>query len=130
MIENLNVIEVTELLNYVAKADRDGYRFITSTCANGEEGKLEVTYHFDKNYEMINYRIIVTGQEEIPSISQIYFCAVLVENEMKELFGLNVKGIAIDYGGHFLLSDDELNGVFSKTQIIIERKEKGGEKNV
>jgi hypothetical protein len=130
MIENLHEIKVDELLNCVSKADRDGYRFITTTCANGADDNLEVTYHFDKNYEMINYRIKVTIEDEVPSISKIYFGAVLVENEMKELFKLNVKDIAIDYGGHFILADEELTGVFNKTQVIIEKREKGEKKNV
>jgi ech hydrogenase subunit D len=130
MVENLTQIKIEELLNYVSAADRNGYRFITATCANAADNKIEVTYHFDRNFEMLNYRLSVTTQDEIPSISNIYLCAVLIENEMKELFALNLKGIAIDYGGHFLLSDDELTGVFNKPQIIVEKREKGGGKNV
>ena len=83
---------------------------------------LDVIYHFDKDFELKNFRLTVKRGEAVPSISKIYFCAILVENEMKELFGLNVENIAIDYGGHMLLSDDELSSPMAKQQIVIERK--------
>jgi hypothetical protein len=41
---------------------------------------------------------------------------------MKELFGLKIKNIAIDYGGHMLLSDEELDSPMAKQQIVIEQR--------
>jgi ech hydrogenase subunit D len=41
---------------------------------------------------------------------------------MKELFGLNVTNILVDYGGHFLLSDDDLVSPMAKQQITIVEK--------
>jgi hypothetical protein len=75
----------------------------------------------------MNYKVKVKREEDVPSISRIYLCSVLVENEMKELFGLKVTNIAIDYGGHMLLSDDELENPMSRQQITIVKK--GEEKN-
>ena len=51
------------------------------------------------------------------------FQRTLVENEMKELFGLNVTNIIVDYGGHLLLSDDDLVSPMAKQQITIEKRE-------
>jgi ech hydrogenase subunit D len=36
---------------------------------------------------------------EIPSITKIYPCAFLYENEMHDLFGIRIKDINIDYKG-------------------------------
>ena len=37
--------------------------------------------------------------EEVPSISAYFGAAFLYENEMRELFGVNVTGIALDLKG-------------------------------
>jgi ech hydrogenase subunit D len=122
MIENLVEITKEQLLDIAQKMVYDGYRFVTATCVDLSNGKYDVLYHFGKDLELMNYRITIEKGEEIPSISKIYLCSLLVENEMKELFGLNVTNIAIDYGGHMLLSDDAPDSPMSRQQIIIEEK--------
>lgn len=123
MLENLTEIKTDQLLNKVQTMFYKGYRFITATCVDRGDGSVDVTYHFDKDYKIKNYRLIIQKGDEVPSISKIYFCSVLVENEMKELFGLNVTDIAIDYGGHMLLSDDAPDSPMLRQQIVIEKRE-------
>lgn len=122
MIENLVDITNDQLLGEVQKLKYDGYRFVTSTCVDNGDGTIDVIYHFDKNYEMKNLKLKVPKDEEIDSISKIYFCSILVENEMSELFGLKVSGMAIDYGGKMLLSDDTPENPMARNQIVIEQK--------
>lgn len=122
MIDNLLEISKGQLLNVAQKMKYTGYRFITSTCVDNGSGVIDLTYSFDKDLEMKHYRIKVEKGEEVPSISTIYFCAVLVENEMNELFGLNVSGMIIDYGGHMLLSDDSPDSPMLRQQITIEKR--------
>lgn len=123
MIDNLFEIPVDRLLGQTQDMRYHNYRFITASCVDNGDETLDVFYHFDKDLELMNYKIKVSRGEEVPSISKIYFCALLVENEMKELFGLNVTNIAIDYGGHLLLSDDAPDMPMSRQQITIVRKE-------
>ncbi len=122
MIENLSEITIAELLPEISKAKYQGYRFVTATSVDNGNDTIDVIYHFDKDYEMRNIRVTVNKGEEVPSISKIFFCAVLVENEMKELFGLNITGVAIDYGGHLLLSEEELGSPMLRQQITIEQR--------
>ena len=122
MIENLIEISKDQLLTEVQNAMYDDYRFVTATCVDTADGNLDVYYHFDKNLELKNFKITVKKGDEVPSVSKIYFAALLVENEMKELFGLHVTNIAIDYGGHMLLSDDDLIAPMAKQQITIVQK--------
>ncbi|MEG6614257.1 NADH-quinone oxidoreductase subunit C [Pseudoclostridium thermosuccinogenes] len=122
MMENIVEIPKEQLIGTVQKMMSEGYRFVTATCVDNGNETLDVIYHFDKEYELINCRLTVGKDEEIPSISKIYFGAFLVENEMKELFGLKITDIVIDYGGHLLLSDDELDAPMAKRQIVIEKK--------
>ncbi len=122
MIENLFEITKDQLLNEVQNMMYDNYRFVTATCVDTGDEHIDVTYHFDKDLQLKNYRIRVERGEEVPSISKIYLCAILVENEMKELFGLNITNIAIDYGGHMLLADEDLVNPMAKQQIVIVQK--------
>jgi len=128
MIENIQEIPVGQLLGDAQKMLYDGYRFVTATCVDNGDGTFDVIYHFDKDLVLSNYRVKLAKGEELPSISRVYFCAILVENEMKELFGLNVTNIAIDYGGHMLLSDDAPDSPMLRQQITIVKK--GEEKDV
>jgi ech hydrogenase subunit D len=36
----------------------------------------------------------------VPSISSIYWCAFLYENELHDLFNVQVDGMAVDFHGH------------------------------
>lgn len=56
-----------------------------------------MSYSFCKDYEMRTYRFTAYGDEEVASITQIYPCAFLQENEAKELFGVNITHIKPDY---------------------------------
>lgn len=124
MLQNLVEIEVGQLLAVTHEMKDSGYRFVTATCVTLSDNMVDVTYHFDKNYELRNYRIKVERTSEVPSISGIYFCALLVENEIKELFGVNVTGIAIDYDGRLLLSEESPDSPqFGGNQIVIEKRE-------
>lgn len=124
MLENLVEIEVDQLLRAAHKMKDNEYRFVTLTCVTLGENMVDITYHFDKNYELMNYRIKVERTTEIPSISGIYFSALLVENEITELFGVIVKGMAIDYAGHLLLTDESPESPqFGGGNITIEKRE-------
>ncbi|MEY8353518.1 NADH-quinone oxidoreductase subunit C [Lachnospiraceae bacterium 54-53] len=73
----------------------EGYRLVAVTCTN-KEG-LELTYSFDKDYELLNVRIMTDTETELPSISIIYPYSFLYENEIKELFGVRITGITQDF---------------------------------
>lgn len=122
MIENLVEITSDQLLAEVQKAKYEGYRLITATSVDNGDDTIDIIYHFDKDYGMRNYKITVKKGESVPSVSKIFFCALLVENEMKELFGINITDIVVDYGGHMLLSDEELASPFLRQQITIEQR--------
>ncbi len=76
----------------------DDYRLIAATII--DEGELfRLIYSFDKELAMINLEVTTPREKSIPSISAIYACAFLVENEMQELFGLKIDNISLDLGG-------------------------------
>jgi NADH:ubiquinone oxidoreductase subunit C len=104
MLQNCKDITRDALLTEVASKLPMGYRFVTMTCVDAGEA-FDILYHFDKNYELLNLRLRLPKAQSLPSVSGLVFAAVLVENEIKDLFGINVTGLAIDYQGHFILAE-------------------------
>ena len=92
-------------LEKIGALQHQGYRFVTMTVVDkGEE--FDIFYHFDLDYEMVNYQLVLKKGEVLPSISDICFAAVIVENEIQDLFGIKVANLAIDYEKHFILAPD------------------------
>ena len=104
MLKNTKDITPDVLLAEVSMMMPHGFRFVTVTCVDLGD-TFDLIYHFDKDYELSNLRLKLPKGQELPSISHIYFAAVIVENEIKDLFGVQVTGMAIDYEGRFLLAE-------------------------
>ena len=91
-------IELKDLLLKVMKMKNAKLRLSQACCAY-VDGKIELSYSFsnDRNYDLITLRVKVDVDTKIPSISEIMPSAIYYENEMKELFGINIQMIAVDY---------------------------------
>ncbi len=127
MIENVKEITVQELLGEVQKLHYEGYRLVTATCVDNNNDTLDLYYHFDMDYKLTNLKLTINKGSAVPSITKIFFCALLVENEIKELFGVNIENLVVDYGGHLLLSDGAPDNPMLRQQITIVKK--GEDKN-
>ena len=108
-----------------------GYRFVTMTVVDkGEE--FDIYYHFDLDYKLVNLLFNLKKGENLTSISPICFAAVVVENEIQDLFGITVTGLAIDYEKHFILAPDAPAQPFCRvpgvgvTAVSSDGKNKGG----
>lgn len=101
------VIEISadRLLAEVASRLPLGHRLVTMTCTDTGED-FDLLYHFDKDYQLSHLRLRVPRGQAVPSVSGIYFSAAIVENEIKDLFGIVFEGLAVDYGGRFMLGED------------------------
>ena len=94
--------EASELLGKAARYKKDGYRMTQILCTRISEG-YELTYSFDKDYVKENLRVIVPLDGSVMSVTSQYWYAFVWENEIHDLFGLNVEFIApeVDYHGKF-----------------------------
>ena len=91
-------IDVGKLIGSVEHFRNEGYRLVQIGCT--KVGDLyEINYSFDKDYHFENLRITVRQDTEIPSISGMYWNAFIYENEMHDLFGIQVRGMNIDFKG-------------------------------
>ena len=76
----------------------DGFHLIQQ-CATRIPDAYELIYSFGRDLEMKNLKIILPEDQEISSITSIYPCAFIYENEMHDLFGVQIKMINIDFEG-------------------------------
>lgn len=122
MLPNEKAITVETLHSEVMEKTKDGFRFSTMTCLDMGDS-YDIIYHFDKDYVFHNLRLKLLKGQEIQSITNIMFCAVLIENEIKDMFGIDFKNLAIDYKGRFLLSDGAPTTPLNKrTNMAVELK--------
>lgn len=96
--ETVSQAELMERIMFLVHEDA---RLVQIGCTRvGDE--LQIDYSFDNRMKFFNFRLMIpAANPEIESITKIYWCAFTYENELKDLFGIKVKGLALDFGGSF-----------------------------
>ena len=98
--QTFETIPVQALLEKVGELRKQGYRLVQIGATRLPE-HVELTYSFDRESRLANLRFQVPAAEaRVPSISSIYWCAFLYENELHDLFNVQVDGMAVDFHGH------------------------------
>ena len=99
--QTIELIAVDALLDRVRAMRAQGYRLVQISATRLPE-HVELTYSFDLQGRLANLRLQLAASEaRVPSISPVYWCAFLYENEMHDLFNLQVDGMAVDFHGNF-----------------------------
>lgn len=86
------------LVQETLKLKLAGYRFVTLTCLAAGEEAFEVLYHFDRDLTLQHLRLTQPRETPVPSISKVFFCAFLAENEAQDQFGIRFDDLVLDYG--------------------------------
>jgi ech hydrogenase subunit D len=95
----LETITVAELLERVRGRRVAGSRLVQISVTALPE-QFELTYSFDREGLLSHLRLLIPADDpRVPSISGIYACAFLYENEMHDLFNLRVEGMNVDFHG-------------------------------
>ncbi len=97
VIQESILLQPNELLNKAYELKAAGNRLVQICCTMLHDGRFEVSYSFDKDMEFTNLRLQIEQDVEVMSISGIFFPAFLYENEIKELFGVKVVNMAVDF---------------------------------
>ncbi len=98
--QTIHPISIGEVLQKAGQAKKDGCRLVLMSCTKIED-LFEIIYTYEKDLKLTHYRITVKQDDEIPSISGVYWGSFVYENEMNDLYGLHVTGINIDFKGTF-----------------------------
>ena len=106
--EQLLEIPVSDLLTKAMELKKDGFR-LSQACAAYVNEKFELSYSFaeDTTYQFTTLRVVIDPDTEVPSITEIVPPAVFYENEMKELFGVKIQMISLDYNNKFYRIEEE-----------------------
>ncbi|MDD6789861.1 MAG: NADH-quinone oxidoreductase subunit C [Lachnospira sp.] len=91
-------VKADELVEKAVEMKKKGLR-LSQACCSWVNNQYEISYSFadDQTLDYITLRILAERTATISSISEIYPYAAFYENEMEELFGLNIRYIDLDY---------------------------------
>ncbi|MBG0789035.1 MAG: NADH-quinone oxidoreductase subunit C [Desulfovibrionaceae bacterium] len=99
----------------------DGQRLVTLSTYQAGEGKMGILYHFDKELETTHLRLVADMDKPIPSVSGVYFSAMLVENEIRDQWDVEFDGLVLDFNRTLLL-DPEVTQVPLASNVKIAPK--------
>ncbi|HNX33037.1 MAG TPA: NADH-quinone oxidoreductase subunit C [Kiritimatiellia bacterium] len=101
MTEEQPIIAVTPgtLVGEVKRHCEQGWRLVQIGAAKLGE-LFEINYSFDRDLVFQNLRVqIPETAARLPSISGVYWCAFLYENEIHDLYGITFDGLVLDFKG-------------------------------
>ena len=99
--EQIEVITPDTLREKVTARRQQGQRLVQISATRMAE-QVELTYSFDLGRQLTNLRLVLPGKDtHLPSISGIYGCAILYENEIQDLFDVQVDGLTVNFKGNF-----------------------------
>lgn len=75
----------------------EGWRLVTQTVTDRGDQGFDVLFHYDKDLEEKHFRMTLPKGTAMPSISDIFFAAMLIENENRDLFGIEYDGLVLDF---------------------------------
>lgn len=126
MFDNEQAVTVDSLIPECQKRYDQGLRLVGVTAVEiKKDDTFDVLYHFDKDLELSHIRLNVPTKDPVPSISGVYFPALLYENEIKDQFGVNFQNILIDFGCTLYLEPEVVKSPFCT--FTFAKKEKGKE---
>lgn len=103
----IKIISLADFFPAVLAMKDKGWR-LAQICAVSVEQGYELSYSFceDSSYRMVTLRLKIDENQEVASITHIYPCAFIQENEAAELFGVNISHIKPDYHGTLYRIDE------------------------
>jgi hypothetical protein len=104
MLQNEVIVSKAELVSEAQGMRAQKARFATATCLDSGD-HFEVIYHFefeDSAGFVKHIKVNIGKEETLPSISGIYLCAALIENEIQDQFNVKITGLAIDFQRRFI----------------------------
>ena len=116
-------IAACEVLDWASSRAREGWQFVQLLATTTEDG-IDVTYTLRLDDLLQNATVRgVHDEDHIPSITRTYLAAFVFENEIHDLFGVHVDGIAIDFEGKFYkVSQEKPMTIVSPEQLAAREK--------
>ncbi len=100
MNTEFKIVKAEEVIDEAQRLKHDGFHLMQQ-CATRTADGYELIYSFGKALDVTQVKIILPEEQSINSISSVFPCAFLYENEMHDLFGVDIQMISLDYKGTF-----------------------------
>jgi ech hydrogenase subunit D len=114
-------IEPESLIPIVDTIKLDGFRLVQILCVAVPDG-FELYYSFGGGYSMRSLKLRIGTRDPVPSITPCYQAAFLYENEIRDLFGVRIERIGLDWNGK--LYDVAGNAPFAKASVRLTSSER------
>lgn len=97
----IEIVAVGDLTAKVKEKRDQGCRLVQIGATHLKD-KIEINYSFDLNlkYSILRVEAPVVDPK-LPSVSGIFWCAFIYENELHDLFGIQVDNMSVDFKGKF-----------------------------
>jgi NADH:ubiquinone oxidoreductase subunit C len=105
-LADVPVLEKEGIVGHARRMQDRGLRLVAMTAVDHDDLSVDVLYHFGRDLLLEHSRLTVAKGDTIPSISGVFFAALLVENEIQDQFGLTFSGLVMDYHRTLLLDGD------------------------
>lgn len=117
MLENVTPLPLESLVDETAKIKSSGAKFVTLSCVEADANTIDILYHFTRDYELTHFRVNVSKNRAVPSISHIYACAFLAENEIQDLFNVTFTSLSIDFKRTLFLENGIRSGPLCRYSV-------------
>lgn len=99
METEFKIIPLADLHDTAQRMKDAGARFIQTHAVNTDDG-IDLYYSFMLDGRIENYSVKgVKEDDAVPSVTDLFLAAFVFENEARELFGVDMHDIAIDFAG-------------------------------
>ncbi len=122
--QDFEPLALDELHGFAESRRAEGWRYVQTLAVLTDEG-IDLVYSFMKGGHLANHVVPIARDAEVPSISDVFLAAFVFENEIHDLFGVAIKGIAIDFEGSFYqLANEAPMTILSPEQAAAREKAK------
>lgn len=124
MIEEQPTLAVNAdaLVTNVLRLRHDGWR-LAQIGVTKIGDTIELNYSFDRALKFQNLRLTAPAAGlRVPSISDVYWCSFLYENEIHDLYGIDFDGLAVDYKGSFYRTAQKFPFATSPAPVVAPAK--------
>ncbi|MEC4272442.1 NADH-quinone oxidoreductase subunit C [Adlercreutzia sp. R25] len=120
-----NEVALADVHELAAARAADGWRYVQILAVNTEDG-VDLVYSYMKEGLLENDTVKAVGADDVvPSITDLFLEAFVCENEIHDLYGVDIENIAIDFGGMFYqLAEKAPMTVVSPEQLAAREKAK------
>ena len=105
LVQEFHPLETGMIYETAKDRKAEGYRLV-QICASVVPEGYELLYTYDLDHVLLNYKVTMPVDEEIMSITGVYWSAFVFENELQDLFDVKFKHMDLNYGGHFYTTNE------------------------